>query len=132
MRTLNPNKYILSAYINGKGHHRNHMNHCDFLCDLSLEFNEWREVYGRCKGEDEKAVIVWAGPSQRAKIGALALCYGQESYLQIHHDNAAELHFTDGRPSRFIGTFQEVSKEVAEGLDYHTADVDFGAYYAAL
>jgi hypothetical protein len=132
MRHLNPRKAIVSAYVTRPGKISNFVRHADASCDLALVGIPFREVSGCYNGHHEQSYVCWPENAQHVRqLAVLALSWGQESWLEIHPDDTAELHFTDGRESIILGPWREVTAEEAADLDAYTYDEEHGRYFAA-
>ena len=125
MKHILPNFTIVSAYRKDLEPNVNMTRHLEALQFLRNASIPHKEVYGYYEGEGERSILI-PGQGCNAVADTLASQYGQDCYLYVHQDRAAELR---GGIKQSLGTWQEVGKEDAMLSDGFTVDPDTGKYY---
>ena len=81
---------IVSAYRKDLAPNVNMTRHLEALQFLRNASIPHKEVYGYYEGEGERSIII-VGQGCNAVADTLAGQYGQDCYLYVHQDRAAEL-----------------------------------------
>lgn len=99
----------------------------DMLDDLGLAY---KKVIGKYQGISEVSFVVPTNDSslRESLVRIMLEKFEQETVLELSPSRQAFLIGKNGETH--IGTWKEVSQDIAEGLDAYTYDFKEGKYYA--
>ncbi len=111
------NKVLVSAHQSSQSAFINESNHAKALEMLKREDANFIVVEGSYKGSKELTFLLEADDIE-SHLGNLEIAtnlgtlFGQESFLEVHNDDLAVLHYLNGTQDN-LGTFTEVDKDEA-------------------
>lgn len=129
MRKSKTNTVIMSAFVSSLTTLENVKRNADLKNDLeSLGFN-FKEVVGCYKGQFETSLVIPILCDSVETLKGLLMHYNQDCIMVIDVNNLSYLHYPNNT-WELVGTFREVTKEVAESREAYT--FDNGQYYITL
>lgn len=134
---LNPNKILVSVFQSSQSLETNTANHNKAIEMLTREDIPFQVVKGVYKGVSELSFLLSSdsinghlvNKSVALNLGRL---FNQESILEVHNDDLAQLHYLNGMTIANLGEFSEVSESKALGLESYTFEPVSQRYFAVI
>ncbi len=134
---LNSNKILVSVFQSSQSLEANTANHNKAIEMLTREAIPFQVVKGVYKGSSELSFLLSSDSAQGHFVNQfmalnLGRLFNQESILEVHNDNTAQLLYLNGTTIANLGEFSEVSEQVALGLDSYTFEPLSQRYFAVI
>ena len=118
------NKVFVSAHLSNRTAEANSLNHAKAMDMLRREGINYVVVEGVYKKVAQLSFMLYADSHADHEDNllvavSLAQLFKQESYLEVHNDDAAVLHYTGGSSEK-LGKFTEVDKDTASKNNCYT------------